>query len=252
MFSDFSQFATQILKQRDNRFFLFDIFIFIYSVAIRLLYLITYPMPVRDSYTYKQYIIQLIEHDFPESKYIPPVGLYILKAPADFFNVDPIVCGTVLNVVLGVLIIIFGLRAFGEICKSFICYCCMGLIIASHPSLISFSCQLSRENLYLLFCILSAYNCIRAIKTRNLFFFALTAVFSAMAFLCRFEGLEIVFFFALALFFYLRRIKDVLEKLLIFLVVYLATIFVVVVGIIGLPFAYFLNLFLFKFSLKFI
>ena len=91
----------------------------------------------------------------PLDKVYPPLGLFILKTATTYYRDDYLKKGTLINVVVGLLIIVAGINAGAKITQSEFGAMCLGLVLSTHPSLVYYSCCLLRENLYLLFMICS-------------------------------------------------------------------------------------------------
>lgn len=159
---------------------------------IRILYCWKYPIPVRDSYKYYETIQQWnLTQNIPNSHF-PPLGLYIMRLPSIVFNnLDVLKGGIILNVVLGLLLIILTIHLSYYISNSYMIALISGIIVATHPMMVELSCQMLRENSYLICCILFAYCMLKYLsnnKKRNIIS---ASFFSTCAVLCRFEALEL-------------------------------------------------------------
>ena len=54
---------------------------------VRIIYLLQYPVQVRDAYVYQGFIKQWIEsNEFPQISSLPPFGLYLFKVSQSFFD----------------------------------------------------------------------------------------------------------------------------------------------------------------------
>ena len=159
----------------------------------RILYCWVYPVPVRDSYAYKFVIEQWIKNgSLPKESHSPPLGLLFFKIPAELFDYNIIKTGIVVNVILGLCIVISIIWISYTIGLSNKETLLIGIISATHPTLVQLSCQMIREDSYLLFCalsILSTFVFLKKHRIRQLFFMSACA---ASAYLCRHEGLELI------------------------------------------------------------
>jgi len=162
------------------------------AAATRIMYCLMYSIPIRDSYTYKKFIEQWISNGaIPENGGYPPLGLFLLKIPAELFQCEIIRGGIIVNITIGLFIVIELIRLSREIVNSSFVALCVGLISATHPLLIDFSCHMSRENSYMLFCCLSIIFFIRFLKRGSYALASGSSFCSALAFLCRDEALEL-------------------------------------------------------------
>ncbi len=121
-----------------------------------------------------------------------PFSIWVMKIPCHFFNCRVLIAGITTNVIIGLLLIIICMRLSKMICNSEIIAITSGLIIATHPSLVYFSCNYMRENVYLLNCSLCIYVLLRYLKKRNTFYIGYAGVFTALAIMARLEGAELI------------------------------------------------------------
>lgn len=130
----------------------------------------------------------------------PPLGPFILRIPALYFDTDIMKGGIVVNMILGLCIISVLVLISKEILFSDLIATGLGIIAAVHPSLVHYSCHLLRENTFLLFSSLAVLCALRHMKfhtRRNVVF---SAVFTVMATLCRHEGIELLAVFCVLFF----------------------------------------------------
>ena len=159
----------------------------------RILYCWVYPVPVRDSFAYKEIIEYWIRFgSLPEESHSPPLGLLFFKIPAEYFDYDVIKTGIAVNVLLGVCIVISIVWIAYVIGLSNMESLLVGIIAATHPTLVKLSCQMIREDSYLLFCSLSILTTFLFLKNRRNRQIILMSLFAASAYLCRHEGLELI------------------------------------------------------------
>lgn len=192
-----------------------DIIISFICVALggmaRVFYCWKYPVPVRDAFRYKEFIVQWIDTGIiPEGTYFPPLGLYLLKIPGSLCGYDIMKGGIVVNMILGLSIILILIKISSCLYPSALSVLCTGLLAAGHPTLIQYSCQMTRENTYLFFSCLAVLFTIKNSISSCHCFILLVSLFSAAAFLCRFEALELVPLVNLAIF--LNRKKNIAER----------------------------------------
>ena len=207
---------------------------------IRLLYCICYPVPVRDAFSYQKIIEEWNETGIlPDTEAYPPLGLFLLKAPSSLFSIDTIKGGVIVNMLLGLGIIILSICISYQIIRSHFVVGLVGLIVATHPTLVGYSCQLLRENSYLFFCDFSILFAIRFYKDKRIPNLLGTAFFSAAAFLCRHEAIEMLLFYSI---FILLWNKEELKRRMINCTVLFTFFFLTCISIsyaIGVPLEYY-------------
>ena len=218
---------------RHNHIFVTSLGCAFIGLLVRLLYCIQYPVQPRDAFTYQRIILNWEE----SGKIIDPItffplSLFIQKIPYHFFHYDIIKGGVIVNNLFGLLIIIIATRFVSLFFKNDYALLFAGLVAATHPSLVRFSCSLLRENIYLFFFLLSTYSLslyFFKCKTRDM---VAASIFGAISFLCRLEGAEILpIFYIIILFLHLfGRIKfhTALKHGTIFILVFLLTVFVII------------------------
>lgn len=161
--------------------------------AIRLFYCIQYPIQPRDAYTYG-YVIEEWENTGRISSEIIfyPLSLWILKIPCHFFSFNGLQSGIIVNMILGLLIILATVELSSRLFGSCFAMLFSGLVAATHPSLVRFSCTCLRENTYLFFSILAILFLLNYYYHFSVFNLLFSSIFGALAFLCRLEGLELL------------------------------------------------------------
>lgn len=214
---------------KEDKFFIISVACIIFAIIMRILYYIKYPVDVRDSFKYKEIIeLWISTKKIPNGEGIPPLGLYILKIPTEHFNCDIIHGGTIMNMLLGLCIVSIIIQIAKEIVSSNIIIFLIGVIAATHPSLVDYSCHMTRENTYLVFFSACTLFLIKYIKKKRWIDLAIASFLSASAYLCRHEALEIVFFMMFIILFSqtqkkLRKIAHVF----LFLITYSISFFVI-------------------------
>lgn len=208
---------------------------------VRIAYLWMYPVPVRDAFTYSEFIEEWIDSGvIPEEGGIPPLGLYLFKTASAFLGVGIIRSGTIVNVLIGLLIIAtLGKIAYTIIPSSKI-VSCICLVSATHPALVDYSCQATRENPYLLFCCLSVLFFILFLKRGyRLCYIVVASVFACASFLCRYEGFELLIL-AICLILFTRPAtpRRRLNSIVLFSATYVLT-FILISRLIDVPLSYY-------------
>lgn len=181
--------------------FAISIICFTLGAIIRIAYCIQYPVQPRDAYTYCQIITQWEETgELPNTVYYP-LSLWLLKIPLHLFHYDCMKGGIMINLLLGLFLIVIVVNTIKHFFKNDLIILFAGLCIATHPTLVSFSCSFLRENSYLFFSLL-ALTCLvyyyRRAQYSYLFF---AGIFGAFSFLCRAEGIELLPIIYITLFF---------------------------------------------------
>lgn len=121
----------------------------------------------------------------------PPLYLFLVKEISSFdFSVKN--SGIALNIILGALIplVLFGIVK--EITHKPILAWCTMLFAVSHPALNELSIQFQRDIAYLFFSALMLWTICKGINKKNNLFFLCSGVFAGMAFLIRYEALELL------------------------------------------------------------
>jgi len=178
----------------NNKYFKIFLFVFLLGLGLRLLYCIKYPVPVRDSYKYYEYIVRWNEEGVPPAnKEYPPLGLYLYKTADDLTSCGIIESAIIVNIIVGELLICIVFYAASKYRLPTLSTLLLGILAATHPTLIYFSCQPLRENLYLLFCSLFTIFFVNYAKSRKFIDLAGQAIFCSLALLTRLESLELVF-----------------------------------------------------------
>lgn len=193
--------------------------------ATRFFYCIKYPVQPRDVYTYIHEMENWEKEQWLDAPYL---SLYLLSLPHKILKCDIIKGGICVNVIVGQLIIILSILSFRELSDNEIGLWVVGLVAATHPTLIHYSCELLRENTYLLFSIMSINLLILWYKRRSIIYIILGGVTVALSNMCRYEGLEICVIYILMILFHFKalRVKRSFVHLLCFLIVYATSIYV--------------------------
>ena len=207
---------------------------------VRFFYLLVYPVPVRDSFKYMMFIESWLETgEYPTNYPFPPLSVYLLKLPHELCNCDLIRSGIVVNMVLGLLIIVLIIKISSNLNCS-ICYStCLGLIAATHPTLVHYSCQVLRENSFLFFCCLSVLSMISYLKKHNIIYYIASSFFIVSSCLCRYEAMELIVVLGVVILF-LNKEKKRKKVLLLFVFFLIAITAVFIISCaIGVPLDYY-------------
>ena len=167
------------------------IFCVLIGYFVRITYLMKYPVPVRDSYTYQE----LIERwDFSSktetTKVVPPLSLFFFKTTSQLLNIEIIKAAKLFNVEAGLLIIVLMMIITLKISSSTICALISGLVAATHPVFVELSCQMLRENSYLMFTCLAILSIMSYLKHTGLIKLVLASICVTLSFFCRYEGID--------------------------------------------------------------
>ena len=219
-------------KRFEKRVFAITFLCVIVGSILRIAYCIANPVQPRDAFGYEKIIREweksgeLLTH----LSYFP-LSIWILKIPHHFFKCDIIKSAVVVNIILGLLIIIIATVIASTFTRQYFVILITGLIAATHPYLIEYSCYLLRENLYLLFCLLSIYSLGLYYKRNRLMAAVYGGVLGALAFLCRLEGLEFLFiWFVFTMFLFIKKRISFYKSIThfgLFTISYIATVFIV-------------------------
>ena len=212
--------------------FAITVFCVILGIVIRIAYCIQYPVQPRDAYSYGYYISQweIIGEPSPEITFIP-FSLWLLKIPHHLFQCDPMKGGVIINLLLGLFMIIITINTLKPYFKDNLTLLFAGLIVASHPTLVRFSCSCLRENTYLFFSFLAFSSLARYCNEPHSIFLFIASISGALSFLCRLEGLETlpvihISLFYLCIFKRIRVQKALLHGFIASVIFFLTAIFI--------------------------
>lgn len=218
---------------------------------VRIFYLLWYPVQVRDAFTYREFIKQWIEIGvFPRISSFPPLGLYLLKLPQSFFEGNIFVGGLTLNMILGLCIICLVMIISSKIYSSAVLTICTGIIAATHPTLVHYSCQMLRENSFLFFSCLSIVFFIDYIKTLRVRNIIASSFFITAACLCRYEATEIFAIFCAVILLNWKENIGKKTRHFFFFIAGCTLSFLAISYMIGIPFDYYYDAIQEEFSLK--
>ena len=248
------QYSRQIMKMyfsvKYNKRITYIIVCIILGAILRITYCWKYPVPVRDSFEYEDFIVQWKNTgEIPVRIGYPPLFMYIVKSLSEFFDYPIMETGIVINIIMGLGIIAVLMHISYLMTSSNLAVLCIGLFSATHYSLIQYSCQMTRENSYLLFGCLSFLNFLLFYKKRIKFIpVILCSIFVALACLCRHEALEIIIIYIGMIMLNKRITSKKKTMYLVFLCLTTAISFYVIVHCIGLSDVYYKQYFIEKYN----
>ena len=186
-----------VMSIKVNKDFKYNLLLFLIILCgyiARLLYIIKYSTPSRDSYLYLDYIIKCVKNDSTiiDEYSFPPLGIWILSLPYRLFQYDILKGGIILNLILGLVIIYLFVYVGSTISKRKYLSLLCGLIVSFSPSFIKFSCTFLRENLYIFFLLLFVLN---AIKNATLIGVILSGLLTAILINIRYESFELIVYY---------------------------------------------------------
>lgn len=164
------------------------------GLTARLIYCIKYPVMPRDSYIYYDIIMAWNETgqlSHGENGTIPPLALFLFSIPSIHFGLDVMKGAVLINILSGMAFLHFCIMIMDDVRNNLIWDFMVGILAATHPTLLQFSCQMTREMTYLLFVILAVFFFIHQRDRPVLPYMAMAGFFSSAAFLCRHEALEL-------------------------------------------------------------
>ena len=184
------------------------LFCVLVGYLVRITYLMKYPVPVRDSYTYQE---QIERWDFSSktetTKVVPPLSLFLFKLTSQILNIKIIKAAKLFNIEAGLFIIILMMIIAFKISSSLICTFICGLIAATHPILVELSCQMLRENTDLMFTCLAILSIMGYLKHVGITTLILTSICVTLSFFCKYEGIENIIISFLAVLMFPRKVK---------------------------------------------
>ena len=236
-------------KKREKRFkriFGLEIeLIVLWAIGLlaRLAYIITYPVPNRDSFKYEEFI-SLWETTgvFPTVSSYPPFSLYLFKLTHTLLGGSIIKCNIICNMVfsMATLAIVYYISKT-IIHSKLICYL-ITLVFATHPFAVAYSTQGTRESIYLFFSLLASYSIYRSVVFDRKLEVIKTGLYSTLGFMTRHEGLELIAIFVIASLFFSQKtgIRKALQKNLLLIVVSICT-FILLSSVMGIPINYYFD-----------
>ncbi len=198
------------------------LFCVILGFIIRLVYCIVYPVQPRDAFQYYHLINQLEkEGTIGDQIVFFSFSLYLFEITHVILRIDIIKSGIVLNMILGLFLIATCIMSLSIFFKKKIVLLLGGLCVATHPTLIKFSCTCLRENTSLFFLFVSIVSSIRYIQKDRILYLFLSALFTAMAILCKLESIELIPITLLSFLFFQQKKERFLKTVVISSILYI-------------------------------
>ena len=217
------------MNQATHRRFYIYVIIFVLACIIRIAFMIQNPVRVRDSFEYRNVLENKEKVVFDKNHVYPPLAMYIIGLPGMITKCNTIKGGCVIDNVLGLMIVLTIMLIAQEFTKSLLNLFCIGLLAATHESLVEYSCEMLRENSFLIFCSIGVLCMVRAIKRRSYLYHVLCGVFFSLGVMCRYEALEFSAIYLITVYLLQRNLKRTIKSTLCF-----AISFLIVFGIVYL------------------
>lgn len=179
------------MNQRFNSFILIVFFSLTIGFFLRVLYYNKYPVQSRDAYYYIQ---DSIENSFLSEKgeYTPVLSLFLLALPHKILGKDRMCSRIITNMVLGLGFIVILIEIARQLFKNRMTMLFSGLLAATNPVLIDYSCKALRESSYVFFSGLIFLAYLKFIRKRDITGVIMMGLISACVILCRIEGVELL------------------------------------------------------------
>ncbi len=220
-------YSSQIFYIKRYRLLYLSILIISLAYFVRVFYYFDNPIQWRDSYFYKE-IVETWEDkkEYPskdrygQENIIPPFPLYIFMLMHKMTGKSIFLSNVALQIVLGSISILFLWLILNEIRIGIIPSILISLIGAFHKSLLDFSTQITRDNLYVFFCSLLIFFFIKYLKRKSLFYSFVLGILISLICLVRYEGAEFLLILPIILFF--QKKISIKRKLISILLIYSA------------------------------
>ena len=141
--------------------------------------------------------------------------------------------------ILGLGIICLAMVISSKVYPSVVLTVCVGIIAATHPTLVHYSCQMLRENSFLFFNCLSIVFFINYIKTLHPQDIFASSFFVTSACLCRYEAFEVLVILCILLFLNWKVNYRIKTKHAFIFVSGCALSFLAISMVIGIPLSYY-------------
>ncbi len=235
-------------KQKFNRFGVcgFDIeliVLWIIGLATRFAYIILYPVPNRDSFKYEEFITLWETNGvFPTISSYPPLSLYLFKLTHALLGGSIIKCNIICNMIFSMATLAVVYYISNRIIRSKpICFL-ITLVFATHPFVVAYSCQGTRETIYLFFSLLALYSIYQSVVCNRIIDVMKSAFYSTLGFMTRHEGLELIVVFMIASLVFRKRSGklEALQRILLLMVISIC-VFMLLSSFMGVSFDYYFN-----------
>ena len=166
------------------------------------------PVVSRDAALYLPMIQTLYEAEnypemlksFPGCGWIPPFYLYLCSFAMHSGMVAEI-AGVSVNMILSSLLVFAGYGIAFSVTGNRKCGLIAALFTAVHPSLAELAVEIQRDMSYIFFFSCSVWMFAEAVRKKRLLLWCASGVFTALAFLTRYEAAELILLFSFALVF---------------------------------------------------
>ncbi len=165
------------------------LFVYLLSLFIRLLYILAFPDLTRDSYEYINTFNMVHDKD---GQVYPMLFSYSIYYISLYSGIEIIYAGLLFNIIIGSLIPVIAMYLAQLLIKDIFFELCVGTMLATHPSLIEYSCQIQRETPYICFALLGIIFLIKGLKHRSTGLSLLSGFTISISTLFRYEGLELI------------------------------------------------------------
>lgn len=187
------------MRHRNQISYFVVVLIVLTAFLCRLAYYFKYPVQWRDAYAYKSIsdVWDNTKHyplfqDDEELNYVPPFPLFIFNKLSLIFNSSYFISGVAVEIVLGSFLVFIIWKGCMLLHLGVISSIMISLIACFHHTLLDFSTQVTRDNLYLFFSAIALLHFLNIIYTRSFFHSICFGLFSALSFLCRYEAIELL------------------------------------------------------------
>lgn len=233
-------------KKRFKRIFGLEIELIVLwtiGLLVRLVYIIIYPVPNRDSFKYEEFIsLWETSGKFPAVSNYPPLCLYFFKTTHALLGLSIIKCNIICNVAFAMATLTVVYYISKRIIQSKLICFLITLVFATHPFAVAYSCQGTRETIYLFFSLLALYSIYQSVVYNRITDVVKTGFYSTFGFMTRHEGLELFVVFIIASFIFNKRTgkMEVLQRILLLMVISIS-VFVLLSLFMGVSFDYYFN-----------
>lgn len=217
--------------------------LWVIGLVVRVIYIIIYPVPNRDSFRYEEFItLWETTGAFPVVSSYPPLSLYLFKITHGLLGGSIIRCNIICNMVFSMATLAIVYYISKRIIQSKLICFLITLVFATHPFAVAYSCQGTRETIYLFFSLLALYSIYQSVVYNRITDVVKTGFYSTFGFMTRHEGLELFVVFIIASFFFNKRTgkMEVLQRILLLMVISIS-VFVLLSLFMGVSFDYYYN-----------
>ena len=173
-----------------------------FYLIIVLTIIIRYDFHLRDSFLYTKHIDEWVATaNLPRGETYPLLGLSLMSIPFRILGYNALKGAVIVNVCLGEVVVIFIIKSARLITKKKTYALLAGIITACNQSFVTFSTEALRENSYLVCFSIIIFCSMKIIMTHEAFFVSLLGLFSGLGMACRHEGIELLLFSTILIFY---------------------------------------------------